>query len=328
MSATLTYNLPAGLLRAKALVLAGLLAALVGLLPVSGAHAQDLGFSRLAPPKSKFHFPDLGDISIWRSHMQKAKRAYRKGNYVKARKHLRKALKKGNFLAAWYLGHIYRLGLGVPVDQAMAFQYYRTVALEYSDNAVQPRLFMITLDSLVRVADGYRTGIKKGAVKAVKKDYGRALRIYKRASLRGHPAAQFGLGRMYLNGQGTRKNVNRGLRWINLSARKRFPPALAMLGELYLKGKYVSKSKIRGLMMYMIAAQVANETIHPGIIDRMEKISSQVSDAVYVKSEQMARHWMERNHPRRNNKFRPLPPRRGKFLEPAGSIPANSPGTN
>ena len=291
----------------------------LGLSSPINVKAESLGFSTLSPPKSKFKLPNLGKISIWKNDMQKAKIAYRNRQFTKARKHLHIALKKGNFVAAWYLGHIHRLGLGVPANRGKAFNYYRQVALEYDDAGVRPRIFMITLDSLVRVANGYRTGLKSAGLK---RDYGRAMRLYKKAANRGHPAAQFGIGRMYLGGQGTKKNPSLGLRWINLSARKNFPPALALLGELYWKGKYVKKRRALALMMYIVASKNTNEALHPKIFDRLDSLYNKASEQTAGQGQKLAQDWLQR-----------YPPRRSRFNQtrrqsPSGALVKSVSGSN
>ncbi len=310
MSVTLTYKVTQLFKAGKvaryfgALLLAGAL-----LLPVSAALADNhsLGFSKLAPPKSKFHIPGLGDFSIWKNDMQRAKKAYRKGNYSKARKYLHKALNGGNFLAAWYLGHIHRLGLGVPVDHGKAFHFYRRVAIEYDDGGGLPqRVFLIVLDSLVRVADGYRTGVKSGKVN---RDYGRAMRLYTKAANRGHPAAQHGLANMFFSGQSVRKNPKKAVRWIRLSARKLFPPALAQLGELSIQGKYVRKSKLRAVAMYIIATRNANEALYPQIFDRLDQLSRQLTEQEYQRAQGLADRWIAQNNLHRTRgRSLPRPP--------------------
>ena len=274
--------------------LLGLMIVAALLAPVSArADNHGLGFFKFAPPKSKFKLPSLGDISIWKNDMQKAKQAYRKGKYGKARKYLHKALKNGNFLAAWYLGHIHRLGLGVPVNTGKAFHFYRTVALEYNDQGLPRRMFLIVLDSLVRVADGYRTGIKSAGVK---RDHARAMRLYNKAANRGHPAAQFGLAGMHLRGQGVRANPKKAVRWFRLAARKRFPPALAMLGDFSADGKILRKSKITAVAMYIVATTGTNEALYPEIFDRLDQLSRQLTDAEYERAQNLARRWMQKNH--------------------------------
>ncbi|VAV98497.1 hypothetical protein MNBD_ALPHA08-609 [hydrothermal vent metagenome] len=294
MFVTLTYNLPTFLTRVFSTRLLAALVLALGLLMPTALYAggDTFNFSKLAPPKSKFKLPNLGDISIWKNDMQKAKQAYRKGNYTKARKYLQKALKSGNFLAAWYLGHIHRLGLGVPADAGKAFQFYRTVAVEYNDRGLPPRMFLIVLDSLVRVADGYRTGIKSGGVK---KDYARAMRLYNKAATRGHPAAQFGLANMFMKGQAVKRNPKKAVRWMRLAARKRFPPALAQLGDLSAEGKLVRKSMIRAVAMYIVATTGTNEALYPQIFDRLDELSRKLTDKEYQRAQSLAVRWMEKN---------------------------------
>ncbi len=312
MSVTLTYNLPG---RVATLRLVATLVLAVGLLMPAAAYAggDSFSFNKLVPPKSKFKIPGLGDISIWKNDMQKAKQAYRKSNYVKARKYFQKALKSGNFLAAWYLGHIHRLGLGVPVDAGKAFYYYRTVAAEYNDRGLPRRMFLIVLDSLVRVADGYRTGIQSNGIQSngIKKDYVRAMRLYNKAATRGHPAAQFGLANMYLNGQAVKANPRKAVRWMRLAARKRFPPALARLGDFSAAGKFVGKSMIKAVAMYMVATTGTNEALYPGIFDRLDELSGKLNDEEYQRAQNLAVRWMEKNqlvNPARTRKTLKRPP--------------------
>lgn len=301
MSATLIYNRLV-LKRAMRTVcqLIGVLMLTCVFLTPGNVRADDhqFSFTKLMPPISKFRLPDLGNISIWKNDMQKAKKAYRKGNYSKARKYLHKALNNGNFIAAWYLGHIHRLGLGVPVNQGKAFHFYRTVALEYDDNGLPPRIFLIALDSLVRVADGYRVGIKSAGIK---KDYKRAMRLYNKAATRGHPAAQFGLANMYLKGQAVKPDTKKALRWIKLAARKRFPPALAQLAEFTYKGKYIPKNKVRAVAMYIVATRNSNEALYPVIFDRLDQLSGQLSEENFRQSQNLADRWMAVKGLRRAN---------------------------
>jgi len=295
LSVTLTYKRFFGLQALKLARLFGALALLgVLLTPVSAsAEESTFSFKKLLPSKSKLHLPNLnlGDISIWKSDMQKAKKAYRKGKYRKARKYLHKALKKGNFLAAWYLGHIHSKGLGVPVDNGKAFHFYRTVALEYNDDGLPPRMFLIVLDSLVRVADGYRTGIKSGGIK---QDFNRAIRLYTKAANRGHPAAQYGLANMLLKGQAVRKNGRKATNWLHLAARKRFPPALAQLGEFWLQGKHVQKNKVRAVAMYIVATRDTDEADYAHLYDRLDQLARLLTDKEYQRAQAIAERWVQR----------------------------------
>lgn len=264
----------------RRLALGGLSAlAMVSLLPsASFAAGQDdefiLQFHSFVPAQKSFKLPKLTEKVTWRGDMRKAKKAWREGKYVKARKHLERAHKKGHMVAAWYLGHIYQQGRGVEKNPALAFKLYREVALAYEpDMPIDTR--MIFVDARVRVADVYREG---STAANVQKDPNRALRLYSDASSHGHPGADYGLGVIYLKGLGIRKNPKRALRWLSIAARKRYAPAGALLGELYWQGMYVPKDKARAVTWYLLARETANPVVHRHIFDRLEEMLLKVDD--------------------------------------------------
>lgn len=231
-------------------------------------------FHSFVPAQKSFKLPKLTEQVSWRSDMRKARKAWRKGKYVAARKHLNKAHEKGHMVAAWYLGHIYQQGRGVKKNEALAFKLYREVALAYEpDMPIDKR--MIYVDARVRVADVYREG---SSAAKVQKDPNRALRLYSDASSHGHPGADYGLGVIYLKGLGIRKNPRRALRWLSIAARKRYAPAEALLGDLYWQGMYVPKDQARAVTWYLLARETANPVVHRHIFDRLEDMLLKVSD--------------------------------------------------
>ena len=247
------------------------------------------GFHSVMPPgKPALNLPSLGDITLWKTHMQKARRAFRRKKYVKARKNLVKALNKGNFTAAWYLGHLYRLGLGVKPDARKAFDYYRLVALKYSAEEPRRRVFLLTVDSLVRVAETYRKGSKKAGIP---RDLPRALRILQLASGHGHPRAQYTMGVMYLNGTGVRKSARQAVKWLRLSAQKRYLPAQVLLGKLYWRGKRVRRNKVEALKWYALATRSTRPELYPGIYDRFDTLMAKSSERDIAAAEVRAAAW-------------------------------------
>ena len=96
------------------------------------AHAEDgswtSDFYSYLPAAPSIKAPDLDFIPFWTDDLKKAKRAYKNGEFDRARKFFQKASEDGNIVADWYLGHMYRLGRGVPRDDAKAFSYFSRVA--------------------------------------------------------------------------------------------------------------------------------------------------------------------------------------------------------
>ncbi len=234
-----------------------------------------LQFHSFVPAQESLKLPKLSDKAVWRDDMAIARQAWRAGKFVRARKHLKRALKKGHVTAAWYLGHLYQQGRGVKKNEEAAFHYYRRVALSYEPDAPINRTTMIAVDSLVRVANVYRTGSTQAKVE---RDPQRAIRIYNLATSHGHPGADFGLGVVYLKGIGVKKNPRRGLRWLSKAASKRYAPAEALLGDLYWEGMYVRKDPARALMWYLLARQTANPTVHRQVYNRLDEMLLAVSE--------------------------------------------------
>jgi TPR repeat protein len=275
-------------LAASGFVLAGLL--------VAGAKAQESrafssDFYSFIPAKPKAGLHTGEAVPQWQGQMQKAKKAYRDGNFEKARKHLEAALADGNSAAAWYLGHIWRLGLGVEANPAKAYQNYRRAIRSYQNADGQPGLLDISVDAIVRVADYCREGDEPAGIAA---DPQLAFELYNIAAGHGHPGAQFGLGTMYLRGLKVRKNTDQALRWLTLAARKRYPPAQALLGDLYWSGGVVPEDHARAIMWYVLAANSARPESHPQIFARLDVMMAEASEHERLSGQSRAQDWMER----------------------------------
>jgi TPR repeat protein len=229
-------------------------------------------------------------VPFWTDELKKAKKAYKNGNYEKALKFFLAASDQGNIVADWYLGHMYRLGRGVERSEAKALSYYGRVADAFNPDEQEQNRLRIMVDSLVRVADAYRTGTKRNGIE---QDFDRALRLYRLASTFGHPAAQYGLGVMTLKGQGIKAKPDQGLKWLVSSARKRYAPAEAMLGELYWKGEYVERDPTRGLMWYLLAQETVRPEENPEIVDRLDSLLSQSSEEEKLEAEARATVWAD-----------------------------------
>jgi len=63
-----------------------------------------------------------------------------------------------------------------------------------------------------------------------------AVALYRQAANQGHPAGEFGLGRMLAQGEGVERDVKQGLSWIQRAADKGYTPALEWLARAYRSG--------------------------------------------------------------------------------------------
>jgi TPR repeat protein len=255
-----------------------------------------LNFFSFAPAAPQISKPDIKSLAPWADNMKKARLAYSSGNFENARVFLEKASDEGDIVASWYLGHIHRLGRGVPADSGKAFHYYSMVAEAFTPDEPDPSRLRITIDALVRVADMYRLGNEQASIKPNAKV---AFRLYSTAASYGHPAANFAQGLMALKGQGVKANPEKALKWLFLAAKKRYAPAEALLGDLYWKGEVVKADRIRGLMWYILATQSARPEEHPEIFDRYNLLSAELSEDQQLQADGRARLWAEKY---------PLPP--------------------
>lgn len=264
---------------------------LLGLSPAARAADEDgpfADFYSYIPAAPNLRLPEIS-IPFWTDDLKKAQRAYKSGKYDRALKFFRRASEDGNIVADWYLGHMFRLGRGVPRDDAIAFSYYSRVADLYEPDEQDQNRLRIMVDAMVRVADYQRTGVASARIKATPSMAARS--YFKIATAYGHPAAQYALGVMNINGEGVRANPQQGLKWLIAAARKRYAPAEAHLGELYWEGKIVRRDRTRALMWYMLARDSARPEENREIYDRALQLEANVSDDERIEAEARASVW-------------------------------------
>ncbi|MDP9136614.1 MAG: sel1 repeat family protein [Pseudomonadota bacterium] len=285
--------------RRGARAICGLLVLLLVTIPISlagkdQARAQDgslFEFFSVLPGKPQLNPSELGGLPPWADDMKKARVAYRDGNYEKALAHFEPAAARGNIVASWYLGNMYRLGRGVEASTLKSLEYYQDVADAFTPDQPDPDRLPIIIDALVRVADVYREG---DAAEGVKPNFKAAYQLYTTAASYGHPSAHYAQGLMLLAGKGVKANPAKALRWLILAAKRRYAPAEAQLGELYWKGDVVKRDRTRALMWYLLATQSALPGENPAIFDRYHSMAAQAGDDQILEAETRARLWSEK----------------------------------
>jgi uncharacterized protein len=252
----------------------------------SDAGADHSFFSYLPAPPS-ISLPNLDIVPFWTSDLKIARKAYRAGEYDRALKYFQKASDDGNATADWYLGHMYRLGLGVSLDNGMAYSYYSRAAETYDSEETDSKKLRIAVDCQLRIADYMRKGIASAGVAANPE---LAARTYLRlASNYGHPAAMFALGVMNIQGEGVQKNATQGLKWLMAAARKRNPAAQAYLGDLYDKGDILRPDETRALMWYILAAESATSDEDASIRLAMQHKFAAASEDIKLEADARAK---------------------------------------
>jgi uncharacterized protein len=179
-------------------------------------------------------------------------RARQAGDIEAALKSLEDAASIGEVMALWKLGRMYADGDGVKQNDLRAFDYFRMLADSHAEETCTgPAVFVAS--AFVALGGYYLSGIRNSNVtpNAV-----HARKIFSSAaSYFGDPEAQYRLGRMDLDGKGSRTRSRRF--GVSLAASKSQYQAQAVLGALLFKGESVSRDGARGLMWLVIAQDAA-----------------------------------------------------------------------
>ena len=219
--------------------------------------------------------------------------ARRDGNLPAAQKLLEDGARDGDVGAAWKLGRMYADGDGVKQSDLTAFEYFSGIANTHADEVPGTAPARFVALSFVALGGYYLTGIPNSNIKP---DAVRAVEMFSyAASYFGDPDAQYRLGRMYLDGQGTAKDLKQAARWLFAAANKGQYHAQAVFGALLFKGhQYVPRDGARGLMLLTLARDAAapKET---WIMDQYNAAVKQATDEERAAAAVLVEQWI-RNH--------------------------------
>lgn len=152
----------------------------------------------------------------------------REGNYQHAAAILTTLAQQNDADAEFMLGGLYQKGLGVPMDNAKTFFWYRKAADHPGTSAA------ITAESEIGVM--YYLGI------GVPKSYEDARLWDERAATAGDAIAQRNLGELYFQGLGGKRDYALAAAWFQRAASQGDAKAQALLGYLYKMGLGASQS--------------------------------------------------------------------------------------
>ena len=139
----------------------------------------------------------------------------------------RLAAEQGHSGAQYMLGRMYYHGHGVPKDDAEATKWILHAAEQEHPEAQH------FLGGMYRWGEG---GLSEDYAEAGKW-YQRAIKGYNLAAEQGDAAGWYGLGRMYLYGDGVPRHTGKAVKWLTLAAEQGIADAQFELGWLYQKGE-------------------------------------------------------------------------------------------
>ena len=126
--------------------------------------------------------------------------AHDRGDVENALRLIQPLADQGDAEAQYYLGFIYRTGLGIAEDNTEAVKWYRKAA---DQGHVSAQYYLAIMYNLGE-------GIPENDVEAVL--------WYRKAAAQGHASAQNSLGIMYAKGEGVIQNDVEAYKWWNLAA--------------------------------------------------------------------------------------------------------------
>ena len=149
---------------------------------------------------------------------------------------------KGRASAQFFLGYMYRSGLGVEQNYKEAVKWYQKSADQGNATAQNNLGFM------------YQYGY------GVTQDYKEALKWYLKSANQEYAIAQNNLGDLYYNGYGVTKDYKEAIKWFQKSAEQGNASAQNNMGNMYENGYGVTADRQKAIEWYEKSAAQGNQT--------------------------------------------------------------------
>ncbi|OHT09851.1 hypothetical protein TRFO_04371 [Tritrichomonas foetus] len=199
-------------------------------------------------------------------------------SYTEAAKYYQIAVKNGHLFAFYRLARMYELGHGVPIDDSYAFQLYQKASNRgHIDSTYRLGVFYeigkfidqdcVQAVKLLQVAadNGCADAMNELAHmildgRGVTRSTKRAIRLFQTASESGSKAANFYIGKVYLNGaDGLDKDEKTAVNYFYKATQNGYDQAALVLGQMYLEGIGVAKNEDTAQQYFSMAAELGNK---------------------------------------------------------------------
>ena len=165
-----------------------------------------------------------------------AVRAFDAGDYQAAYPELLSLSEEGNAVATYYLGRMYKEGLGVTADTAKAIRYF-----ELSDKGQNPDA-TVELGRMAMDGEGTVQNTELG------------IQYLKKAAYAGSENALYELGRLYEDGTGVEKNYTYAFGFFYMGALKGDKRAQLKAAQYYLTGRGIPQDYSASMKWYTRSA--------------------------------------------------------------------------
>lgn len=103
-------------------------------------------------------------------------------------------------------------------------------------------------------------------------DYNEAAKYYSMAAQKGHEGAQHNLAVLYYTGRGVKQDMRQAYEWFYRAARSGVNISMCMLGSMYENGEYVKKDLKSALYWYQMAYKSGNKAAY----DKWQKAKAKI----------------------------------------------------
>ncbi len=209
---------------------------------------------------------------------------------------LEREARGGDLRAIWRLGRMYADGDGVQASKVRAFEYFRRLTDQHSEKSPGSPEARFVADAFVTLGLFYLDGVPE----AVAPDPKIAFEMFRyAAAYYADPAAQYHLGRLYLEGKGAPKDALQAARWLRLSALKGEYRAQALLGASLLKGDGIPRQAALGLFWLTIAKDSAIAPADKWIAEAYAEAVAQSNETDRVLAYRYLENWLKNQNPSR-----------------------------
>ena len=200
--------------------------------------------------------------------------AYQGGKYRTALKQLQPLASKGDAVAEYHLGLMYRDASGVKRNVGKAAAHFRRAA--DAGNAAA----RCALGNLLSEGQG------------LPQDHKQAAHWYRLAAEQGHAEAQFKLGLAYATGTGVFQDYKAAIDWYRLSADQGLHLAMNRLGDMFSAGRGVAENPIVAYALFNLSGAIDSSSQNSAIgkrNDLVKMMTSRQTEAGQTLTREMAR---------------------------------------
>jgi TPR repeat protein len=209
-------------------------------------------------------------------------------DYAEAVRWYRRAAEQGNARAQFNLGLMYEGGHGVPQDYVEAVRWYRRAAEQGNARAQNNLGLIYAHDAFLDDFDQRAMPDPEGRVP---RDYGEAIRWFRKAAEQGNAKSQFSLAFKYEQGQEVSQNYTEAIHWYRKAAEQGEPHAQFNLGVMYAKGHGVPQDYVQGYLWISLGASHATGEAHRKFAADRDSLAEEMTAQQIVEAQRLAREW-------------------------------------